>query len=546
MSRVQSTKIKKTTTVPKGAHLNHMGGASWDIHDPVHRLRIAASSCFFGEPTYYQGTADSKGKHRVVTPSQQSHLSAPALKHLRSTLVAIDPPEWRGLGPAELMETTIDEALAHDPRETLEVAAYLRNEMHIRTTPQIILVRASRHPKVRGTGLVRAFAKDIVKRADEPSVGLAYHVARYGKDAAIPNSLKRAWRDVLQGFNEYSLAKYRMESRGEKTVDVMNLVHPKSEAIDKLAKGTLKSTDQTWEAIISAEGSSRQSWEKALDVMGHMALLRNVRNLLSKGVPPELFTKKLIEGAKKGQQLPFRYWSAYNAIRDSGSTEVKDAIEEAMMASVGTLPKFQGRVMSLCDNSGSAHGAMTSAFGSVHVNQIANLSAILTGLCSDEGHIGIFGDRLETRPVGSDAPVLKQLDQANKLGQTIGGGTEHGIWLFWDRAIKQKQHWDHVFVYSDMQAGHGGLYGTGGYDDYVWSHGIQNQRMIDVPKLVRAYRESVNPKVNVYLVQVAGYQDTIIPEFYDRTYILGGWGEGILRFARFASELADSLESQSA
>lgn len=37
--------------------------------------------------------------------------------------------------------------------------------------------------------------------------------------------------------------------------------------------------------------------------------------------------------------------------------------------------------------------------------------------------------------------------------------------------------------------------------------------------------------VTVFLVQVAGYQDTIVPEFYDRTYILGGWSDGLLRFA---------------
>lgn len=38
------------------------------------------------------------------------------------------------------------------------------------------------------------------------------------------------------------------------------------------------------------------------------------------------------------------------------------------------------------------------------------------------------------------------------------------------------------------------------------------------------------------MVQVAGYQDTIIPEFYDKTYILGGWGDGLLRFAASMSK----------
>jgi hypothetical protein len=33
----------------------------------------------------------------------------------------------------------------------------------------------------------------------------------------------------------------------------------------------------------------------------------------------------------------------------------------------------------------------------------------------------------------------------------------------------------------------------------------------------------------------------ILPEFYQRTYILGGWGEGVLRFA---GEMARLLDNQ--
>ena len=57
--------------------------------------------------------------------------------------------------------------------------------------------------------------------------------------------------------------------------------------------------------------------------------------------------------------------------------------------------------------------------------------------------------------------------------------------------------------------------------------------------LVAAYRAEVNPKVHVHLVQVAGYQDTIVPEHYDRTTILGGWGDGLLRFAAELARLRD-------
>ena len=150
-------------------------------------------------------------------------------------------------------------------------------------------------------------------------------------------------------------------------------------------------------------------------------------------------------------------------------------------------------------------------------------------MASEDGYLGVFGDRLDVSPVRKRSSVFDALKIADRKGDGVGGGTENGIWLFWDKAIKQKEHWDHVFVYSDMQAGHGGLYGTDphAYHNYLWRNG----RNIDVPKLVAEYRTKVNPNVKVYLVQVAGYEDTIMPEFYKDTYILGGWSANVLKFA---------------
>lgn len=538
MNRFQEKSVSKTESEK---HLNFMAGAGYFISDPIKALRLAASSCFFGEPKYYHLDEKDKRSRRNLyeTPARSSRLTLEAVKHLRETLNAIDPQDWRGKTPAEVIESAIDVALAHNPEETLKEAVRLRNEEHIRTTPQVILVRAARHEKVRGTGLVPKYAMDIMKRADEPAVGLAYHIWRFGKDAAIPNSLKKAWSKALAKANEYQLAKYRLESQAVKTVDVVNLVHPKSDAIGKLVKGELRTTDKTWESIISAEGSTQASWEKAIDVMGHMALLRNVRNLLEKGLDPGLFVDKLVEGAETGKQFPFRYFSAYKAVEGKAPGKVLDAIETCLERSLGNLPEFKGRVMSLCDNSGSAWGAATSSMGTMTVAEIANLTGVLTGKVSEDGYVGIFGDELKTFSVRKKSSVFDQLKESIKLGKNIGGGTENGIWLFWDKAIREKEHWDHIFVYSDMQAGHGGLYGVNPkqYENFAWSG---SKGYIDVGKLVNEYRRKVNPNVNVYLVQVAGYTDTILPEFYNRTYILGGWGEGVLRFAAEMSKISPS------
>ena len=539
MGRINVTKSspKKLSplaaALPPGAHLNWMGGPSYDVRSPLVRLRIAAASCFFGEPAYYQTDPDDRRPKRT----RAATLSDAQRAHLRDTLRAIDPDDWRGATPAEMLERAIDAALGHDPEGTLRLAMWLRSEENIRTTPQVILVRAAHHPAVRGTGLVRRYAPSIVRRADEPAVGLAYQLWRYGKP--IPNALKRAWSDALSGCSAYELAKYRMAARDVKTVDVVNLVHAKSPPVDALAKGQLSNEGATWEAVVSARGSSAAAWREALPTMGHMALLRNLRNLLGAEVPVAEWAGRLVEGARTGRQLPFRYYSAYRAVKASpgASGAALDAIERCLTASLANLPRLAGRVMSLCDNSGSARGATTSSMGSMSVATIANLTGVLAAQRADDGRVGVFGDRLEEYVVRPGASVLQQLEEVDRLGASVGQSTENGVWLFWDRAIRQRQHWDQVFVFSDMQAGHGGLYGAEpkAYADFAWAGG----HCIDVPMLVAAYRERVNPKVNVFLVQVAGYQDTLIPEFYERTYLLGGWGEGLLRFA---AEMADVAE----
>ena len=58
--------------------------------------------------------------------------------------------------------------------------------------------------------------------------------------------------------------------------------------------------------------------------------------------------------------------------------------------------------------------------------------------------------------------------------------------------------------------------------------------MIDVAKLINTYRSQVNPKVNVFSVQTAGYDNVVIPEYGYRTNILYGWtGKEII----FANEM---------
>ena len=258
-----------------------------------------------------------------------------------------------------------------------------------------------------------------------------------------------------------------------------------------------------------------------------MAMLRNLRGVFTEIDDAEVakdYLDALKAGVKDGKQFPFRYYTAYKNIEVAANVNHKsmilNALEECMDIALENMPKLKGKTMCLSDNSGSAWGTCNSEYGSVTIAEIGNLSAVIAAMLSDDGYVGVFGDRLNIVPITKRGGVLAQMQKVTKAGQLVGKGTENGIWLFWDKAIKDSEKWDNVFIYSDMQAGHGGLYGLNYYDykDYAC-----NGSHIDVMKLLATYRSKVFNKVNMFSVQTAGYTNVLVPEFTYRANVMYGW-----------------------
>lgn len=542
---------------------NFMGGDSYKL-TPLTTLRMIAASSIFGEPSYYRnGGLDGKEPKFCETEYLECIRTMLDEDPLSATL----HKSAKGKSTTEVFTEAIDAALDADFEGTLKLAVELRKDYNMRLNPQVIMVRASMHPKraewtEKNPGKFSSYEELVMSRADEPMTQLAYFIAVNNGKKKMPTILKKACAKKLSELNAYNVNKYKNAEIG--MINAVRLTHANSPVIDELMRnGSVKveETDKTWEQLKS-EG---KSWKEILKTikLGHMALLRNLRGIFSEIDDTELcaeLLKQLKDGVLKGKQFPFRYWSAYKAIENCSDVKHKpmilDALDECIDISVNNMPHLKGRTMCLSDNSGSAWGSITSEYGTVTVAEIDNLSSVVTAMASDEGYVGKFGDTIKIVPIRKRVGAMAQTKELTSNGSSdVGGGTEGGIWEFFRDAIKNKDKYDNIVIYSDMQAGTGGLYGTSEHMSEYRRLGFgcerrlsnTDGRMINVYKLVREYRKKVNSKVCVYCCQTAGYSDTLLPEMSYRTALCSGWtGKEAIFMDAFAKQwdIIDKENSQ--
>ncbi len=506
---------------------NFMGGISYTIN-PLDTLKIISASSIFGEPSYYRGNHEKR--------SNLGHMM-PCYAEPKETTTA-------------LFTKAIDQALDYDFEGTLRLAGELRSEYMMRLNPGVIITRASLHKdradfNKNNPKLMYSIGKNIIRRPDDITNQLEYYLFLNGSKNNLPGIVKRIWASRLGEFDRYQISKY--QSKGLR--DLVRISHAHSPVIDELMKlqhGVLKldENNSTWERLRS-EG---KSWKEIFSMIKipHMALLRNLRGIFTEvrdGQLAEKILAYLQQGVPNGKQFPFRYYTALQFISESDANhkpQIIDALETCMDIAMENFPKLKGKTMCLSDNSGSAWGAFNSQYGKVTVADIGNLSSIMTAQNSDEGYVGVFGDTLKVSPVSKRNGVLGQHKDIGKTGKTVGGGTEHGIWIFFRNVIDQNEQYDNIFIYSDMQAGHGNLYGTNSVDKKDTHK--KGGTYIDVLKMLQEYRSKVNPNVNLFSVQTAGYNNSVLPETLYRGAILAGWTGKEALYAKRIIDTWDGIE----
>lgn len=332
----------------------------------------------------------------------------------------------------------------------------------------------------------RAIVAAAMDRADEPAEAVAYWHSNYGR--RIPQSVKRGIADAATKlYNERSLVKYDSDSKSIRFADVIQLTHPEPRnagqsmvfkfALDrrynpkadvpaelkfvsgnanfKAAELDLDNLNgATWEQLSSKTKMDAAAWEAVIPTMGYMALLKNLRNFVEAGVDRKVLNAvaaKIADPSEvaKSKQLPFRFWSAYNAI--GGNNVFKLAIDDALNASAKNVPALKGKTLVLVDVSGSMGAKLSDKSEVTRYDAAALFAGVLASRANDATVVWFDGNSGEVK-FDKNASAL----EIKKLIPNAGG------WTSLDAAVSRwyKAGYDRVVVLTDEQHNGGRVFSS--------------------------------------------------------------------------------------
>lgn len=441
-----------------------------------------------------------------------------------------------------------------DPKFPLQLAAYARNVLYLRTTPQVLLVESANIEACKP--FIREYTPKIVKRADELSEVIAYQLNTYGKP--IPNSLKKGLAAAFATFDEYQLNKYDSDKSEVKLGDVLRLIYRKagypvsaamynylvhdqvdSDALPKIAalKQLLAKTawddearilahksSATWETLTSKFGSSKEVWETAAITMGYMAKLRNLRNFAEKSVDLDPILEYIRDPNRvaTSKQLPFRFYSAYKQEYGTKNQVIKRAISDAFEASITnvTLP---GSSAILCDLSSSMDSKLSQHSTVSYSNVGAVLGAIAVKKARESVFIG-FGDSARIADANPSDAMMTNIEKMKQSYLRVGHSTN--AWTAISLLIQNHLKVDRIILISDMQC----------YNSYGGNHH-------SLKSAWEEYLAKVNPKAYLYSLDVNAYGTKQVPSTDGRAVSLFGWSDKILDYIGLLENKA-SIESE--
>lgn len=438
-----------------------------------------------------------------------------------------------------------DKVADEDPEFVLKLAAYARQEMGLRDVPQLLLAFSANddrfktkppEPGHHQDTMVRDYVPKIVRRMDETITVREMNDLFDGGD---PWCLRRGVEDTIKQIeNEYILGKYSDRGNNYNIRDVYNWCHPDStldrvgnvsdlneseleELHERLMMGDLDAHDvepidtpSTWRSIVSENGSTKEAWREAVQDMGHMAKIMNLRNMLEAGLSTdEIVGESDLEDVSSSNMFPFRYYSAYRVLKESSieDQEVYSFLEEAVEVSTSNIPDSLGRSIAVADTSGSMSTASISGRSDRTPHEIAAFFASV--LNSKGADVAAFAEEFEEIDDNESDTILGMTD----VIQNSGPGGMTNAYKVLKKLCNQDRKYDRVILLTD---------------DQFWNSTYQSKET--VKQYWDEYSENIYPKSNLYNVDLSAYGSISIPEGYKNVYRINGWNSRIIDYIQNA------------
>ena len=425
-----------------------------------------------------------------------------------------------------------------DPVFVAQLAIYAREEMHLRSIPLFLIVELAKVHN--GDRLVSNTIARVVQRADEIMELLACYQLQnpdrsgYKRLNRLSRQIQNGLKQAFNNFDEYQFGKYNRNNAAVKLKDALFLVHPKAksseqqEIFNKIASDNLE-VPYTWETELSMLGQKafdyqeeknkalRECWEGLIESgrLGYMALLRNLRNILSAGL--DSYTLKIVcdtisseHAVKKSKQLPFRFYAAYQEIckiETPNTHLIIDALEKAVVHSVNNIAHFDANtsVLLACDVSGSMTKRISTQSKIMNYDIGILLASALRQKCS-RVITGIFGDIWHPSEGGPRYPILRNTTAMHSNINKVGYSTNGYKVIDWLISLNIKM--DKIMFFTDMQ---------------MWDSTASGSHL---ERSWIRYKQ-LYPNAQLYLFDLNGYGQAPIKVENNDVTLIAGWSEKI-------------------
>ena len=344
-----------------------------------------------------------------------------------------------------------------DPKDVANLTIEARTMQKLRHTPLFLAVEMCKHDATRP--YVKDVLPQIITRADMLTDFMALYWM--GGKCPICNAAKKGLAKAFHNFKEYHFAKYDRDAE-IKLRDVMFMVRPKPEnqletvLYRKIADRTLE-TPETWEVLLSNAHTPAEKaavWEKLINEgkIGGKAMLMNIRNMQSAGVPRPTIVKGLNE-LKGAMLLPLDF---LKAMRESNGLDRE--IEDAMLNTYKNMPKLPGKTLFIVDVSGSMGSITSSGSSFSRLDTAAALAMVCANKCEDFELVCTAGSDYELKEeqeyIKYPSKGFQMFKDIDAMYRKLGGG---GIFTYQcleklRSKLGDKIHdYNRIIVFSDSQ-----------------------------------------------------------------------------------------------